>query len=89
MYMTAAHDHEEWQERKTAGNTARKDKQKTWASKNCKSTGIDPAPKEKYGKLSFLKSFKTALPTQVMFSDSESNNLVKKVMNDAFDDASN
>ena len=89
MYMPAPHNPEEWQESKTAGNTALKGNQKTRSSAKRKVTDAKPASKEKVGNLLLSKIFKTALATQVVFSDSKENHLVNKVMNSAFDDASN
>ena len=45
MYMTALHDREEWKERKTAGNTAWKDKQNDRATAKLKANDADPDPK--------------------------------------------
>ena len=86
--MPAPHDHEEWQERETAGNNAWKKIQKTWATTKRKATDAEPSPKEKGWNLSLSKIFKASLATQVVLSDSEANNLIKKFMNAAFDDAS-
>ena len=86
MYMRNPHDHEKWQERKSAGNSARGDKQKTTAAENHKAPDAEPVSSDKGGKkFSLSKSFKTALVTQVMLSYSESNHLVNKVSSSVFD----
>ena len=89
MYMHAPHNHVHWKERKTDMNTSWKERQKNQDAAKHKATDFKPDPKEKGGKISFSKRFKTALATQVVFSDAEANHLVNKVINSAFDDASN
>ena len=88
--MPKPHDHEKWKERKTARSTICKDKQKTRASEKRKAPDAEPATLNKSRKkLSFLKSFKNALATQVIFSYAEANHIVNKLTSGALDDASN
>ena len=42
MYMPAPHNHAEWQERKTDGNTTQKEYNKTWDAEKRKATDSNP-----------------------------------------------